>query len=724
MIVDMTNETSREGRKGDDLIIMPSSSFFKNLYREMSFSSLKLDVRKCIENREMFLHQLQEYTISMEQNCRYGTSDGEESSSRALLLKGLLFNVFNSSLCVVESIVLCDHFPLLDNDMDHNTEKYTMIPNEANIFLWKGANYLLKMFSDIQFACKLPDVMRILLPEKKSLYRNPFILPLNIDEIATFDPNATNAMLSRVPWNFDLKRLQRAASRLLSEERRISYGDDRHNLEIYSRDVYNSDGNRCVILHIPSPPEVDMLELNKVVKDGSQFHDLVVIYCVKLLTGAYASDDVSCLCDSLHIVTKRNMLSLVNKPLNGMVQKLTCMREQETLQKIETQILLSIYTMVGRYLLKSELITSPKLKPNDSINSLKQWIIGIVAKDSHKYSDESLKAIGNQIREQISDLTVNQLDEDSTGLTTLDETESLGNLPPKENGKGDGGRKFFFHDHELIDGEKVIPIPLYVLVNARKESNLLLIKGKIERILPGNVLRIGHPHYSHDYPISKIVESRDGQKIFLQRPFNYSGQVDASSSISAIDTAEMSLSNKINDGNMSRSLEGLRAWKLVPKYEDKRLGWRIQYDDGQVPWHHSYSDSSEYEIHFGVRLRLTDVEKQCYDSITDPNKCAHQQRLYYFEKVALLDIIVETYKCVCQWHPVTSSIDNVKWAKLARKMKFLSLIKNSNHEVDMAFFRRSQNRKLNLNQFKSVLEDMARLKYPTKKFGKNVCYSS
>ena len=122
----------------------------------------------------------------------------------------------------------------------------------------------------------------------------------------------------------------------------------------------------------------------------------------------------------------------------------------------------------------------------------------------------------------------------------------------------------------------------------------------------------------------------------------------------------------------------------------------------------------------GVRMNLSDVEKLCYDSITNPDISAQQQRLHYFEKVDLRSIIVETYKCVCQWHPVTASIDNVKWAKLARKMEFLASVKNSNHEVDMAFFRHSSNRKLDLKQFQRVLEDMALLKYPSRKFSQNV----
>jgi hypothetical protein len=730
----MTDETSREGRKGDDLIIMPSSSFFKTLHREVSFTSLKLDVIQCIENREFFLQQLQQHAVAMDHEYKNGTSCGGKGSLRAGPLKSqdaksLLFNIFNSSLCVVESIVLCDHFPFLDNNTNHNTAMYTRIPSESRTFLWKGTNYLLKMFDDTQFACKLSEVMSILLPEKKSLYRNPFLLPLDIDEIATYNPDAMTpsleprtTMLSRVPWNFDLKRIQRAASRLLSEERHISYGDERHILHISSKNTNKVDGNAGIMLRIPSPPEVDVLELNMVIENSTQLHDLVVIYCVKLLIGDYDSDDVSCLCESLHIATRKNIIQLVRKPLNGMVQKLTVMRQHETLQQIETQILLSVYTMVGKYLLTTESIVSSKLEPNESIHSLKRWIIGTVAKESQNQSEKSLKVSGNQIRKKLSNLITIEQDQDNMGMRTLDETKLLKNSLIDKIEKVNSDRKGSVHDHDLTDGEKMVPTPLRALVNAREGCNLLLVEGKIEGISPGNIMRIGHPHYSHDYPVSKIEESSEVQSIFLGKLFNNSAQVDVTSSL---DIRKMSSEKRDNvDGTIPPSFEALRAWKLVPQSEDRRLGWRIQYDDGQVPWHHLYSDSSEYEIHFGVQLNLKDVEKQCYDSITDPDTCAYQQRLHYFEKVSLLDIIVETYKCVCQWHPVTSSIDNVKWAKLARKMKFLSSIKNSNHEVDMTFFRHSKHRKLDLDQFKIVLEDMARLKYPTRKFGRNVRFRS
>ena len=115
------------------------------------------------------------------------------------------------------------------------------------------------------------------------------------------------------------------------------------------------------------------------------------------------------------------------------------------------------------------------------------------------------------------------------------------------------------------------------------------------------------------------------------------------------------------------------------------------------------------------------MEKKCYDTVCNPDNSAHQQRLHYFEKISLDDIVLETYKTVCQlWHPITPTIDNVKWAKLARTMKFLSNVNNSNHEVDMAFFRHSHQRKLDIKQFKEVLLDMALLKYSSARYDTSV----
>jgi hypothetical protein len=54
----------------------------------------------------------------------------------------------------------------------------------------------------------------------------------------------------------------------------------------------------------------------------------------------------------------------------------------------------------------------------------------------------------------------------------------------------------------------------------------------------------------------------------------------------------------------------------------------------------------------------------------------------------------------------------VKWAKLSRKMNFLSNVKNPKHEIDMAFVRHNEDRKLDLSRFHAILEDIASTQHP------------
>ena len=169
------------------------------------------------------------------------------------------------------------------------------------------------------------------------------------------------------------------------------------------------------------------------------------------------------------------------------------------------------------------------------------------------------------------------------------------------------------------------------------------------------------------------------------------------------------------DDRAPLSFVQLRVWRLVPSRFDKRLDWRKAFDNGFVPWQH-FTKSIIPSAYLRVKVDFANIERQCFDSFSSPNSDVNQQRLHYFEKVSLNEIMMETYTAVCNWHPVSSHIDIFKWAKLARKMKFLSKIKNSNHEVDMAFLRHSCNRRLSVSQFRSVLLDMATLKFPSSRY--------
>jgi len=155
-----------------------------------------------------------------------------------------------------------------------------------------------------------------------------------------------------------------------------------------------------------------------------------------------------------------------------------------------------------------------------------------------------------------------------------------------------------------------------------------------------------------------------------------------------------------------------RIWKLIPEEEDSRTAWRREYDDGSIPWENEYAGRHNSATHFRVRVRLEMIELSCVDSPYPLGQCVHQQRVNFFECVHLSNVIDEAFHTVCRWHPKGTLIDNVKWAKLSRKMNLLSNVKNCKHEIDMAFVRNNQDRKLDLARFHAIFKDIALIQYP------------
>jgi len=265
-----------------------------------------------------------------------------------------------------------------------------------------------------------------------------------------------------------------------------------------------------------------------------------------------------------------------------------------------------------------------------------------------------------------------------------------------------------------------VPIPTKCTVRTAEGSCLLtVVQGNAtDDLSPGDSIRIDHPHESHDYKISSDLSEK---QFFLTEVFHRSPDYNRHRYCYRHHQHEDDVIPWMNDDQVFPNPQ-TRLWKLIPKDKDKRLEWRIRYDDGNVPWKTQYTDcdsASNLDTHthtcFGVKMKWSQIESLCREEdalhYNNLDNAVHQQRLHYFEKVPLQEIIVSTYNSVCQWHPIGTYIDSVKWAKLARKMKFLSSLKNSNHQVDMAFFHHSCDRKLSIKQFTSVLQDMAALRY-------------
>lgn len=162
------------------------------------------------------------------------------------------------------------------------------------------------------------------------------------------------------------------------------------------------------------------------------------------------------------------------------------------------------------------------------------------------------------------------------------------------------------------------------------------------------------------------------------------------------------------------TLIGTRVWRLVAANTDKRPPWRRQYDEGAAPSDIIMHVEAQTRIitHFRVPIKQSTIMTMCRDVIYAPERSIHQQRVLYFDRVPVEFVVKETYQAVCDWHPACSTVDNVKWAKLSRKMNFLQSIRNTSHEVDMVFLRRCRDRKLDLDGFRAILEDVAWMQYP------------
>jgi hypothetical protein len=308
----------------------------------------------------------------------------------------------------------------------------------------------------------------------------------------------------------------------------------------------------------------------------------------------------------------------------------------------------------------------------------------------------------------------------------------------------------------------LVPVPVWCFVRVKEgERELRVVEGSCKGMInEGDKIRIGHPFLSRIYNIVGVRFCSDEllvgkQCIYMRENFDHSNVlyeelVKGIDKVSLLHDPKLRLKSRdnrkrliqstdleagskeayydINTENFSKrsllAFARIRIWKLVPAHSDHRLQWRKEYDDESVPWFDVSSlPPGEYDIPrnlYNVNINPAQIEKDCHDCLSDPDSSVHQQRLQYFEKVPLGDIIVKTFQTVCNWHPVSSSIDMFKWTRLAKKMKFLTNPKHNYHRLDMIFMKNSLNRKLNLAQFRSVLKNIAAIKFPPSRYDDHV----
>ena len=717
-------------------------------------TALSQDTAAAVRNREVLLGRL----------LAIQSADPTVKTSRRKVLR-LLYGLHCASLCAVESIISwnCGSAGRSEaRDCGSSTSHWRAR------FQWKGRSYLLKMLNDSNFVLSLPEVSSVfggvdLMPSD----RNPFLLPLDVNLIMEHIPekgsilrNQSNidgkALLDVVPWKVDLRRVKCASSYILSEEQMISNGDMIETKSYFSCS-YGCTGGDRTWLRFP------LLQLNRQKLEEQTTNPkpcievAVVIASTRMLLGC--EDDVLPP-GRIQTFTRQIAFQLLRLPLMRMFEKIKAYNPE--VQSVPVSTLQVLYPIVMH-----NRIDPDKLRRNGnaSIAELAVWVRALMkSHDGERIHKSSMKgekrryevAKGSDSARKITNpQIVHFFGQDGTrvGVENISTDNPSGrsvstdchNRKNKQNQirtklpSGMNGTSCIDSSSAHLDGntsssskrsavnkDRVVPLPIPCLINVIEgNATVSICRGSWNGcITRGDIIRIYHPYYSSDWTVSEDTGNLfTHEKMTLTRAYDHSNIMKKLTlSRRKADTVLNSTLDKVFDrtftpsddlNKLSEGLNGLRIWKLIPKRDDKRPAWRTQYDDGSVSWSNDYSDLCGYTDHFHIKIKWFKIEDYCRDDICSPKHAVHQQRAHYFEMVETRKVIDEAFDAICHWHPVSSWIDNVKWAKLSRKMRFLSGVKNFGHEIDMAFLRHSNDRKLDRTGFEFILRNIAKLQYPS-----------
>lgn len=150
----------------------------------------------------------------------------------------------------------------------------------------------------------------------------------------------------------------------------------------------------------------------------------------------------------------------------------------------------------------------------------------------------------------------------------------------------------------------------------------------------------------------------------------FSKQQDDSSTIGGIG------SGTDGDGHREKELLGncwmdLWIWKCIPRNQDKRYKWQINYDNGNIPFKFEWQDSNEGIVYFRIFKLWSEMERLCRDNRC-PNLTIYTQR---FDEMKAFTIDFYTsfiFRQMCNWYPLPSQADVIevqKWMKLIKEAK-------------------------------------------------------
>ena len=768
---DATTDISKE------ILIYPSTKVFKRIDCDVK---IKEQVVESIRNREKFVDSLR---------CFLSDQDLPKSHSR---FSRILFCLHSSALSVTDAIVAwTKKFPR-SIPIHHNGD--VIFSDKLHS---QGKNYLLKMLTDLSFADNLL-LLKKLIKKGESLWRNPFVLKMNVDEIIKYIPCSslrstynfqighTRNLKFHSSWNIDVHKVKEASYQILHVEQNV-FGQQNHSKYNVCQIMTDKNTRPISCYDVPLPLLNDQ-ELHQYANmEDPPLAAALVVSCARLILGCNDSA-----LQKIHFFSRELAYGLLQQPLSIMINKLYALEEKK--QTISIHVVRLIHPVIMHEHLSPRILESELCH---SIANLAEWIRSVLNSfmDEYKKNQEfvnlqqtfRLNSSSNELSslnkrcnvethsmkganmdilmddkleslkeepEQINDRK--ELTDEVSKKTKRKKTkrkrptkkscpkimlESLGNNC-NQSKEGDD-----YDDYDLSLNKNAIPI--VCLVQVMEGSNIIrVLEGSSKDISNGDIIRIDHVHFSPNWKVIEINNSDgEGESWTISRPYDHTNILNKISFQKNDPLLRLHdpYSKKINvtDGSLEKknfsdqnkyifdvlgnrvdyekklrlgvekrdrfTLKYVQVWKLIEKSDDDRPKWKIMYDNKDIQWQNIYRNSEECFERFSVKVKLGMIEEQCKDSF-DPGNSSNQQRLHHFVHVPLQLIISETFNIVCKWHPAGNHMDNVKWAKLARKMNFLSMVKNPNHEADMVFLRHCHDRKLNLTGFGNVLKEIVEMK--------------
>lgn len=688
----------------------------------------------------------------------------KEANERVSRVQKLLYGIHNASLGVAEAIATWNLGKQDDWCRKKNIEIHSSPPKKSslvvisdrhcvpcpfNTFFWNGQNYLQKMLSDLDFVGDIPEAISFLGPTP--FHRNPFLLPLDIDQLAW----SGNIMAESKLWkDVNAPRIRRSAFVILLDE----FNRNRRPSSFVPIGNGSEKSYEMDFWKFHPPPLV-----SEDLSSYTSMHDppatiAIAICCAHLVLGSLDPD----ITDKLVHLTKTIILSIFRQPSNGLLYKA---RVYNPLR--QTEVNNSAIKLVYPFIM-NEKIDPLAGGASDHIIHLCKWMRSLVM----RLADEDIIASSSKTLTCASRI-FRELEADSKrGIPRAD------SLTKKMCHEANKANEYARHNEQARQNESIqtekkspdklisdptilgvgcesrlIPYPVPITANLREGSQIAEINGQLDELTlnTADVVRICDAHESSDWIISEPPNANaDGSMSFrLTTGYDHShiSAQEKTAKFRTFDRLCYPYKNDREGTNYNRperlftmvectrhvaidanevihaplQIKEARIWKLVPEEEDTRAAWRREFDDGVIPYRNDDCGYHDSVTHFRVRMSLENIKQNCIDFPYPLDQCVHQQRVCFFECIPLADVIGESFNAVCRWHPQGSLIDNVKWAKLSRKMNFLSNVKNPKHEIDMAFVRHNEDRKLNLSRFHAILEDIASTQHPAMSTEVSVC---